>query len=208
MPAFRQRFGAPAANRFAGSPRAAGTPFNMARGSRRGGEGNSGDRRDRDHDRRGGFRRPYISPYAYGWGYPYGYLGWVDPYFLSNPDDSGYGDSSQPSNDAYEGNEAQSPDQDQEQYQEQPPPQQPGPYRPTYDLPPPSPEPDNREGVTLVFKDGRPSEQIHNYALTHSTLYVLDPHHPDIPTDQLDLAATVKVNHDAGVEFTLPEANQ
>jgi hypothetical protein len=55
-----------------------------------------------------------------------------------------------------------------------------------------------------VFKDGRPSEQIHNYALTRTDLFVLDQRHRDIPLDELDLAATAKVNHDAGVEFHIP----
>jgi len=56
--------------------------------------------------------------------------------------------------------------------------------------------------VTLIFKDGRPAEKIHNYILTGTTLYV--NHHADIPVDELDLAATMKVNRDAGVDFHLP----
>jgi hypothetical protein len=60
------------------------------------------------------------------------------------------------------------------------------------------------EAVTLVFKDGRPPEQIHNYILTRTTLFVRDQHARKIPTDQLDLAATAKVNQDAGVDFQLP----
>ena len=58
--------------------------------------------------------------------------------------------------------------------------------------------------MTLVFKDGRPVEQIHNYILTRTMLTVWDEHHRVIPVDQLDLAATEKVNHDAGVDFQLP----
>jgi hypothetical protein len=42
--------------------------------------------------------------------------------------------------------------------------------------------------------------------LTRTTLFVLDQRHQDIPLDQLDLAATAKVNHDAGVDFHLPVA--
>jgi hypothetical protein len=63
----------------------------------------------------------------------------------------------------------------------------------------------SQDAVTLVFTDGRPSEQIHNYMLTRSTLYVLDQRHRDIPLDQLDLLATAKANHDAGIDFRLPE---
>jgi hypothetical protein len=60
--------------------------------------------------------------------------------------------------------------------------------------------------VTLVFKDGRPAEHIHNYLLTRTTLYVQDGRRREIPVDELDLAATVKVNHEAGVDFQLSVA--
>ena len=58
--------------------------------------------------------------------------------------------------------------------------------------------------VTLIFKDGRPPKQIHNYILTRDMLYVGDRYPSQIPVDQLDLEATAKVNRDAGVEFRLP----
>jgi hypothetical protein len=97
-----------------------------------------------------------------------------------------------------------------EPYESQPPDvSQPGPSN----LYPESVEPsrsssalESEDAVTLVFKDGRPPEQIHNYLLTRTTLYVRDQHGRDIPLDQLDLAATQKLNHDAGVDFQLPEA--
>jgi hypothetical protein len=79
------------------------------------------------------------------------------------------------------------------------------PYPPPSDLAYPSPVPQSEEAVTLVFKDSRPSEQIHNYILTRTTLYVRDQHPRDIPTDQLDLASTAKVNQAAGVDFQLPD---
>jgi hypothetical protein len=75
-------------------------------------------------------------------------------------------------------------------------------YRPAYAQPQPPPEPES--AVTLVFKDGRPNEQIHNYMLTRTTLYVQDEHRRVIPVADLDLAATQKVNKDAGVDFQLP----
>ena len=77
-------------------------------------------------------------------------------------------------------------------------------YPPAYAPPPPSPEPEAESSVTLVFKDGRPVEQIHNYILTRTMLYVRDEPHRDIPVDQLDLDATEKMNHDADVNFKLP----
>ncbi len=60
------------------------------------------------------------------------------------------------------------------------------------------------EAVTLVFKDGRPSEQVHNYLMTRTTIYVQDEHRHSIPVDQLDMAATAKTNQDAGVDFQVP----
>jgi hypothetical protein len=56
-----------------------------------------------------------------------------------------------------------------------------------------------------VFNDGRPPEQIHNYALTQSTLYVLDQQHRNIPLAQINLAETEKVNQAAGVDFRIPQ---
>jgi hypothetical protein len=40
--------------------------------------------------------------------------------------------------------------------------------------------------------------------LTPTILYILDQHRQEIPIDHLDLAATEKVNRDAGVDFSLP----
>jgi len=63
----------------------------------------------------------------------------------------------------------------------------------------------NEDGVTLVFKDGRPPVQIHDYVLTRNTVYVWDRHQRVIPIDQLDMVATAKANSDAGIDFELPE---
>ncbi len=65
--------------------------------------------------------------------------------------------------------------------------------------------PAQEEAVTLIYKDGRPSEQIRNYALTRTALYIPGPHVREIPLSQLDLAATEQVNRDAGVDFRLPK---
>jgi hypothetical protein len=78
-------------------------------------------------------------------------------------------------------------------------------YPPAAAQPRPAAEPSSEEGVTLVFKDGRPPVQVHDYVLTQNTLYVWDRHQLVIPTDQLDLAATAKANQDAGVDFQLPQ---
>ncbi len=76
---------------------------------------------------------------------------------------------------------------------------------PAYRSAQPTPAPE--DAVTLIFKDGRPPLEIHNYALTRTTLYVTDAKHRDIPVADLDLAATQKVNEDAGVHFQLPTPN-
>ena len=59
--------------------------------------------------------------------------------------------------------------------------------------------------TTLIFKDGRPPVQIHNYALTASTLYALDgDSRQEIPLSVLNVQATVETNRAAGVDFALP----
>jgi len=83
---------------------------------------------------------------------------------------------------------------------------------PQYAPPPPADQPLKApadEIVTMIiFKDGRPAEQVHNYALTPSMLYVLDRHKQDIPVGQIDLAATEKANRAAGIEFQIPVSAQ
>jgi hypothetical protein len=81
----------------------------------------------------------------------------------------------------------------------------PSPFRPAYqgqvDGPPVHPQP----ATTLIFKDGRPPAQVHNYALTASTLYALDGEaRQEIPLSLLNVPATVEVNRTAGVDFALP----
>ncbi len=62
----------------------------------------------------------------------------------------------------------------------------------------------NSSAVTLVFKNGRPPETIHNYVLTRTMLYVTDKRRQQIPVSALNLAATERVNRAAGVTFQLP----
>jgi hypothetical protein len=156
--------------------------------------------RDRDgHHSRHPYRPIYRSGFAYG--VPQ-YAGWIGPNYFDYPDDSGYDDGSSYAPDsgyADNGGYAQPDDQG-------PPP----PYEPPAEAMQPSaaPAPENTEAITLVFRDGRTSEQIHNYILSRTTLSVLDGRHRDIPVDQLDLAATEKANRQAGVDFRLPASSQ
>jgi len=141
------------------------------------------------------YRRPFVRN---GVGIPYGYYGvsgWVaTDYPGYYPDAASYydGSAAQPEPPAYYG---------EQPYQGPPPPE----YAPRPSEPPQPRAPlADEDAVTLVFKDGRPPQQIHNYALTRTMLYVRDQHHQDIPVDQLDLAATQKANQNSGVDFQLP----
>jgi hypothetical protein len=69
-----------------------------------------------------------------------------------------------------------------------------------------TPAVENADAVTLVFKDGRPAEKVHNYALTRTMVYVTDGRRREIPVAALDLTATEKANREAGVDFQLPVA--
>jgi hypothetical protein len=59
--------------------------------------------------------------------------------------------------------------------------------------------------VTLVFNNGRPPEKVSSYVLTGSSIFIAEPgHQRKIPIADLDLAATVEQNREAGVDFELP----
>jgi hypothetical protein len=154
-------------------------------------------------DHRNGYRRPYIP--VHGPGYLTGFSVWPGSLLDSGfYDGSGYYDTDGDSgyaNPAPPAGYATQPEQ-VEQAEVAPP----DAYRPAYAKPQLEPEPE--AAVTLVFKDGRPAEQIHNYMLTRTTLYVQDEHRREIPIDDLDLAATQKINKDDGVDFQLPGASR
>jgi hypothetical protein len=155
--------------------------------------------------RRGGYRRPYTP--AYGFGLATGYSIWPGsllgsglydgPGFYDNSayGDPNYADPAPPADYA-----AQPYPAPPVQEAEVAPPEG---YRPAYEK-----QPESEAAVTLVFKDGRPNQQIHNYMLTRTTLYVQDEHRREIPVADLDLAATQKINKDEGVDFQLPGASR
>lgn len=187
-------------------------------------------RRDGDRDRDDRYRRPYpggygTAGYGYGYVFPSGFTIWpgslgdlldsgldsgLDDYGYYNGYESGYNGYGTP----YSATQPPPVGYALGPYAYGPPPQYAAPpieqaqveppdtYRPAYQSPEPAPQPDS--AVTLIFKDGRPNEQVHNYMLTRSTLYVQDAHRQEIPVDELDLAATQKANKDAGVDFQLP----
>jgi hypothetical protein len=141
----------------------------------------------------------------YGGRYPYVAATWIAPDYLAFPDDfdDSYASDGQLENyapaDTYV---AAAPPQEPEYAGDASGYEQPSqPYRA-----PQAPRPEKT--TTLVFKDGRPNEQIHNYMLTRDTLTVIngDQLH-DVAVADLDLAATEKVNRAAGVTFKLPVGN-
>lgn len=127
--------------------------------------------------------------------------GWVGPGYLGYPYGWDYGDFGY--DNAGSAGDAAAPAYDvQPAQQDEPEARQ--PYSVSAAPSSASPDAKNEDAVTVVFKDGRPSEEIHNYALTRTTLYVMDERHRDIPVNEIDLDATQRVNREAGVEFQLP----
>jgi hypothetical protein len=152
---------------------------------------------------------PWGWGYPYAWGYPYvwpsifsdwdNYDSPSTPYYPA-PQSPGYGVGPY----QYQPEEQQAPPEAPENYPQQPNAQS-VPYAPGMAAPsgaaqavaPVTP-------VTLVFKDGRAPEQVYNYMMTARTLTVFDQPSRNIPLDQIDLAATARVNLQAGVEFSVP----
>jgi hypothetical protein len=67
--------------------------------------------------------------------------------------------------------------------------------------------PGSASTVILIFKDGRPPEEIQNFLATRSTLTVLDGgRRREVPLSDLNIPATVSANHQTGVDFQLPSA--
>ena len=204
-PAFHGGFTGSAPSRSIAPPRYfAARPPVAARSSMRNGPGNLNASSGFAYHP--GHRPPYRGDNRFGWGIPYNYSpsypgssNWFNPYSLGYP---GYGaddDSSAAEGYAPQGN----PPEDYAAQPENEGTQEPPPW-PSYNPPPPAAAPQSSEPVTLVFIDGTPSEQIRNYILTPAALYVYDVHRREIPIGHIDLAATAKANHDAGVDFSLP----
>lgn len=149
------------------------------------------------------YRRPYRPTYRSGVRYFRPGYGWVSPYFLAYPGYLGYDDSSTAPDPNSEGYLAAPQDQYQEPYPDQDQPEQLPPYP---GIAAPAPVSADEEPVTLIFKDGRTPEQVHNYLLTRTTLFIADQPKRSIPIDQLDMDATERVNRDLGVDFQIPNS--
>lgn len=69
------------------------------------------------------------------------------------------------------------------------------------------PAPSTEELLTVMFKDGRAPVRMQNYMVSAKVLTDLDArHYAQIPLDQVDVAATQRVNSAAGVGFVIPGA--
>jgi len=212
------------------SPRGNGfrQPYTEAMRQRMPYDGRGRGRDGRGRDRRFGWGAPYwggyVSPYLPGYfDYPWYDFGYGSDDFDSDngqnyANDNGYGGSPYDPGDPGQGDPggyygAQPyPPQPYPQQQYAPPyPQQ--QFAPPVSAPPSgpataAPAASSESPITVVFKDGRPPEKVQNYLLTSTTLSVLDQHRHDIPVDQIDLAATAKVNRDAGSDFLLPPSSR
>lgn len=160
-------------------------------------------------------RRPFIRTY------PVGVVGYFPGVFGSDLfDDSFYDQPYYDDSSAYAQPLAPQPDYADSGYP-QPDPEDYAPYpqaqypQPQYSQPEPgqapaiAPQmqyvPGSADTVTLIFKDGRPPEQIQNYIATKKTLTVINgSRHHDIPIADLDIPATIKANRETGVGFQLP----
>jgi hypothetical protein len=59
------------------------------------------------------------------------------------------------------------------------------------------------DATVLVFRDGH-QQEVNNYAIMGQTVYVFDNHTQKIALTDLDVAATIKLNDDHGVDFHVP----
>ena len=164
----------------------------------------------------------YIHTYPiYPYAYPTYVVGYLPPDLLDNSYDNG--DNSQqpqpePQPDYNSAYPQPMPQPDGSYGYPQPAPQpeygyaypQPAPAYPAYPQPtqpPPQMQyvPGSASTVILIYKDGRPPEQIQNYLATRSTLTILDGNRRrEIPLSDLNIPATINANHQTGVDFQLP----
>jgi hypothetical protein len=149
-------------------------------------------------------RRVYRSSYGYGYISPFysGLVtGWIAPWpYFGNWDDiSGTSDTG--------------PAPDQSYAAEQQPPYEPeneAPMAYQAGYPSATETPASEPALTIVYKDGH-SQQVHNYALTPTTLLLLDDaasgRTQQVSLEEINLPATQAANRAAGVDFSLPVRN-
>jgi hypothetical protein len=142
--------------------------------------------------------------YRWGYGFPWGYYGFYDPYWWWDSDSGAAQDQDYYDDRAYA-------DQMNQQSLEEQQMRQPG----DPDIYPQSAPQKDSGGVArnevipptvLVFRDQR-KQEVQNYAIVGETLWNFSPQRTEkIPLSDLDVAATMKANADHGVDFRLPNA--
>ncbi|MGB7267210.1 MAG: hypothetical protein WBC92_16965 [Terracidiphilus sp.] len=181
------------------------------------------DRRNRFDARRRSFENWYVNLYPAGLGYGYPYV--IDPGFYDWGDSDDSADSDNSANDQGGAAPAYPPPAYPVPYQEQGY----GPSGETLqegfpaEIPPtiaqdrqraaaPSGAPSapvSGQTLTVIFKSGRAPVKMQNYMMTAKLLTDLDSqHYEQIPIDQIDVAATERVNRATGVGFQIPGASR
>jgi hypothetical protein len=167
-----------------------------------------------------GFRSPRVHTYGFrnncigyacrGYGYPWAYGGYYDPYWWdsgsSYDNDNGYdqdvaaaAEMNRQSLEEQQMMRQEQADGDQDLYAQQ------VPARPAMhesDGAPVLPD------TVLVFRDQH-KQEIRNYAIVGQTLWTFAPQRTEkIPLSDLDLTATTKANDDRGLTFRVPASSQ
>jgi len=166
--------------------------------------------------RRGFYGYPYYyaygyGPYGYGYGCDYG-NGYGSDYGCDYADYPGYTGyipgtfetySPAPYG-AYPQQYAPAPNYYVPRNPPPPPPNEPQPE--SYQPPRNRQNSQEAEFTVLVFRDGH-RQEVANYAIMGSTLFVLSGPRARIPMAELDVPATERVNQNRGIEFSVPKAH-
>jgi len=164
-----------------------------------------------------GFRNNCRGYGCWGYGYPWMYGGYYDPYWWS--DSGSYDDSyEQDLANANEMNQQSLDQQNLQQQQQMLQQEQADGDRDIYARsdprlrdPRPSGQPQGTAilpATVLVFRD-RHQQEIQNYAIVGQTLWNFAPQRTQkIPLSELDLPATEKANDDRGLTFKVPASNE
>jgi hypothetical protein len=153
-------------------------------------------------------------PYYWGWGYPYSYGGYYSPFWWNWWDDSS---SSAPWDDYAAQQSTRQVDELSQQVQDLREQQREQEYRQSASAAPAPPPPsaprastpteaksNNDMTTVLVFLD-RHIQEVKNYAIANEKVLVFDDHRTKkIPLADIDLAATMKLNDERGVDFEVP----
>jgi hypothetical protein len=158
-----------------------------------------------------GFRNNCFGYRCWGYGYPWVYGGYYDPFW--------WGDSGSSYDEDYERNRAFANEMNEQSLEEQQMLRQeeadgdrdlyarsdPAPRHASGDKPEGTPI---MPATVLVFRDQHQKE-IQNYAIVGQTLWNFAPQRTEkIPLFDLDLPATTKANDDRGITFRVPTSNE